>query len=53
MHLLEGSVTLTDGEGAEHRFSAGDSLYVPLGAACGWKSTGYVRKFYSIYQPVE
>ena len=51
MCLLEGSVTLTDGDGKEHVYSAGDTVYVPKGAPVGWKSTEYVRKFYSIYQP--
>jgi uncharacterized cupin superfamily protein len=51
MCLLEGSVTLTDGDGRERHFKAGDTVYLPQGAACGWRSTEYVRKFYSIYEP--
>ena len=51
MHLLEGSVTLTDGDGVEHHFKAGDTAYVPKGAVCGWKSTQDVRKFYVIFEP--
>jgi uncharacterized cupin superfamily protein len=51
MCILEGSVTLTDGGGAEHRFAAGDVAYVPMGAPCGWKSSESVRKFYVIFQP--
>jgi len=51
MCILEGSVTLTDGDGVEHRFNAGDSAYVPMGARCGWKSTETVRKFYAIFEP--
>lgn len=51
MCLLEGSVTLTDETGHEQQFRAGDTVYVPKGAACGWKSTEYVRKFFSIYAP--
>ncbi len=51
MHLLEGEVTLTDGEGRAHEFRAGDTFYVPQGAHLGWKSSGYVRKIYAIYQP--
>jgi uncharacterized cupin superfamily protein len=51
MCILEGSVTLTDGEGVEHRFDAGDTAYVPMGAPCGWKSTETVRKFYAIFEP--
>ena len=51
MCILEGSVTLTDGDGVEHRFNAGDAAYVPMGAPCGWKSTEPVRKFYVIFEP--
>lgn len=51
MYLLEGSVTLTDGDGVKHHFQAGDSAYVPMGAVRGWKSTGLVRKIYTIFQP--
>lgn len=51
MCLLEGSVTLTGDAGQEHHFHVGDAVYVPKGAACGWKSTEYVRKFYSIFEP--
>jgi len=50
MHLVEDSVTLTDSEGAEHQFKAGGSAYVPMGAVCGWKSTGPVRKIYTIFK---
>ncbi len=50
MHLLEGSATLTDGAGQEHHFQAGDAVYVQKGAACGWKSTEYVRMFYAIFE---
>ena len=51
MHLLEGSVTLTDGQGGSQSFKAGDSFLVPLGAPNGWRSTEYVRKIYCIFQP--
>ena len=51
MCILEGSVTLTDGDGVEHRFNAGDAAYVPMGARCSWKSTETVRKFYAIFEP--
>ncbi len=51
MCILEGSVTLTDGDGVEHRFNAGDAAYVPMGAPCGWKNTEPVRKFYVIFEP--
>ena len=51
MCLLEGSVTLTDGDGTEHNFKAGDAAYIPKGAAMGWKNTEYVRKYYAIFEP--
>jgi len=28
-----------------------DSFFVPLGAVCDWKSEGYLRKIYCIFQP--
>jgi uncharacterized cupin superfamily protein len=51
MHILEGSVTLTDGAGTPHRFQAGDTFLVPLGTLCDWKSTENLRKIYCIFQP--
>jgi uncharacterized cupin superfamily protein len=49
MCILEGSVVLTDGDGREHHCKAGDTVYIPQGVECGWKSTERVRKFYSVY----
>ena len=51
MHILEGAVTLTDGAGVAHRFAAGDTFFVPMGALCDWKSTVDLRKIYCIFQP--
>ncbi len=51
MHILEGSVTLTDGDGIPHKFEAGETFFVPLGAVCDWRCEGYVRKIYCIFQP--
>jgi uncharacterized cupin superfamily protein len=51
MHLLEGSVTLTDDTGKSHQFGAGDSFLVPLGAVCDWRCEGYLRKIYCSFQP--
>ena len=48
MHLIEGSVTLHSPEGESLQVNAGDSVFVPLGAACAWESTVYVRKFYAV-----
>ena len=51
MCLLEGSVTLTDADGNEHLYKAGDTIYVSKGAEFGWRNDEYIRKFYSIYEP--
>lgn len=51
MHLLEGSVTFTDGKGGSQTFKAGDTFFVPLGTPNSWKSEGYLRKIYCIFQP--
>jgi uncharacterized cupin superfamily protein len=51
MHILEGEVTLTEEGGPAQTFKAGDTLFVPMGTRCDWKTTGYVRKIYCIMQP--
>jgi uncharacterized cupin superfamily protein len=51
MHLLEGAVTFTDDRGASQTFRAGDTFFVPLGTPNSWKSEGYLRKIYCIFQP--
>jgi len=51
MHILEGKVTLTDAGGKAQTFTAGDTFFVPLGTVCDWKSEGYLRKIYCIFQP--
>lgn len=48
MHLLEGSVTLQAADGTDLTVNTGDTVYVPLGAPCAWKSSVYVRKFYLV-----
>lgn len=48
MHLIEGSVTLLASDGSSVTVNAGDSVFVPLGAHCAWKSTRYVRKVYAV-----
>ena len=50
MHLLEGSVTMIDDKGEEQTFRAGDT-FVPLGTPNSWKSEGYLRKIFVIFQP--
>lgn len=51
MHLVEGEVTMDDGAGAVRRFKAGDTFFVPMGTPNSWRSEGYLRKIYAIFQP--
>lgn len=51
MHILTGSVTLTDGEGKAQSFKAGDTLLVEQGARMSWKNSEPVRKLYCIFLP--
>lgn len=51
MCLLEGSVEFEDDKGMKQRFSAGDTFFVPLGTPNSWKSEGYLRKIFVIFQP--
>jgi uncharacterized cupin superfamily protein len=49
--LLEGSVTITDGEGFGHFFKAGDTFFIPKGTVCSWEVHEVIRGFYSIFRP--
>lgn len=51
MHILEGTVTLADGDGREETFSAGDTLFAPRGAVTGWSSATPVRKLFCSFTP--
>ena len=53
MHLLEGSVTITNGDGVARTFSAGDTFLVPKGMTYQWDSEGYVKKIFCIFQERE
>ena len=48
VRLLEGAVTITEGDGASQVFEAGDTFYLPQAAVGGWKSTGSVTALYAI-----
>ena len=50
MHLLEGSVTITNCDGVARTFSAGDTFLVPKGMTYQWDSEGYVKKFFCIFE---
>ena len=51
VQLLEGEITITQGNGTTHQFGAGDAFLVPEGTLCSWKTSGYVKKIYSIFDP--
>jgi uncharacterized cupin superfamily protein len=49
MYLLEGSVTLVDGDGRRETFKAGDAVLVPRGTTYTWQQTEPLRKYYAIF----
>ena len=52
VQLLEGEVTITEEGGETHLFKAGDAYFIPMGTVCKWQSKGYLKKLYSILDPV-
>jgi len=51
VQLLEGEITITQGDGKTQQFVAGDVFFVPEGTLCSWKTNRYVKKLYSILDP--
>jgi len=49
MIVLEGTVTIVDAKGGETTVKAGESFIIPKGLPCVWKQTGYMRKFFVIF----
>ena len=49
MYLLEGSVTLVDGDGRRESFKAGDAVLVPRGTTYTWQQAEPLRKYYAIF----
>lgn len=48
VQMLDGEVSITEEDGTEHVFKAGDAFFIPKGTVCHWKANGYVKKYYSI-----
>ncbi|SLN48980.1 hypothetical protein PEL8287_02555 [Roseovarius litorisediminis] len=48
MHIISGSVTLTQPDGRSETFTAGDTFFIPKGSPCTWENTQTMRKFYMI-----
>ncbi len=51
VQVLEGGVTVTEGDGAVHAFGAGDVFFVPMGTVCSWRVTDYIKKYYGMLDP--
>ncbi len=49
MHVLEGAVTIVHQNGTEETIRAGESFIIPKGMPCQRKQTGYIRKFFVIF----
>jgi uncharacterized cupin superfamily protein len=49
MIVLEGEVTIIVGSGAETTIKAGESFIIPKGLNCQWHQSGYIRKFFVIF----
>jgi uncharacterized cupin superfamily protein len=50
-HVLDGSITLTDADGATHHFSKGDTFAISHGTVYGWECPGFFRAIHSTLQP--
>jgi uncharacterized protein len=44
VYIIEGSVMLRDGKGAERAVKAGDTVFFPAGSTAEWTVEDYVRK---------
>ncbi len=44
IHILEGSVVLSDHKGPTRRIGPGDVVFFPAGSSARWQVEGYVRK---------
>ena len=55
IYLLEGEVTITEGDGKSSTFGAGDLIFVPAGTRTRWEITRTVRKAFHLRSdtPVE
>ncbi len=53
MQLHAGAVTVFDDAGATMTFREGDVFLMPEGVSAGWRSTGTVRKLWSIFTPAK
>ncbi len=50
-YVQDGSITLTDEEGAAHEFVAGDAFFIPEGVKCSATVENNVRLFITVIKP--
>jgi len=51
MHILEGSGTITNGDGVVFAFAAGDTFLVPVGMGYQWHNDTHIKKLFCSYTP--
>jgi uncharacterized cupin superfamily protein len=51
MHVLDGTISLTDANGFEQSFGPGETLLVPANTPNRWKTTGTVKKIFCTFSP--
>ena len=51
MHILEGSGSITNGDGVVFDFKAGDTFLVPIGMGYQWRNDEYVKKIFCSFIP--
>ena len=52
VHVLEGSVAITDANGHTRTFTPGDVIFFPAGSVAQWRIDRYVRKLAFCQNPV-
>ncbi len=50
-YVQDGSITLTDAEGAAQVFNAGDAFFIPEGVECSASVENSVRFFVTVIKP--
>ena len=49
MIVLEGGVTMIEADGRETNVGAGEAFLIPKGTVCQWRQSGYMKKYYVIF----
>lgn len=49
MIVLEGGVTMVEADGRETTVVAGEAFIIPKGTVCQWRQTGFMKKYYVIF----